>query len=189
MPQRPTLAEVLDRHDQIAARVGDTIVSIPDAAWRQPIAEDAWSPETIVDHLISTYEVVIRELHGGEGMRPVFPWWKRRLLRLMFLPQLLRGGGFPRRGVRAPTETRPAERSFAPSEGRRQFLDAADATSEAARLAGPEQRLAHAYFGSGSLRDGVMLLTRHLEHHEAQLQAVVERSGSETVSGGNGAAG
>jgi hypothetical protein len=144
---------------------------IPAAAWLVPRAEGKWSPAEIVEHLNTTYAVVLDELAGGPGMKIRTKWWQRLLLYPTIRRRILTGRGFPP-GARAPREVRPAT---VPADQRgaiaafrelaRKFDEAiADAVSGGRRV-----RITHAYFGRSSAMTGMLFAARHIEHHRAQL--------------------
>lgn len=169
------LQAALDHHRRTADAFVDMVESMPVEAWDRPWAEDKWTVGTLVDHLNQTYDVCIREIEGGEGMRVVLKWWQRLPARWLYLRSILRGKGFPK-GARAPRETRPAEETPDREPTLQGFRDRADRLERSARERGaenPNLRITHAYFGSGSLPDGITLVTRHIEHHHGQLATLV----------------
>jgi hypothetical protein len=141
---------------------------VDDARWNEPIAEGKWTPSEILDHLITSYEVLLRELSGGGGMQIRTSAWQQVLLRLLYVPRILRTGWFPK-GARAPRETRPAGRGLTKAESTALFRTRAEEFETAVRAAPPSQQLTHAYFGTWSVTRGVALCARHIEHHAAQL--------------------
>jgi uncharacterized damage-inducible protein DinB len=149
---------------------------VPPERWRLPREEGKWSPAHIVSHLNRTYDILLAELDGGPGMqvrtRPI----RRLLLRLFLVPRLLRGDGFPA-GAPAPRETRPGDEIPEQEVALAAFQERAARLEGAVDLAwreGRHPKLTHAYFGSASMVDGVLLCARHLEHHCAQLRALAE---------------
>jgi hypothetical protein len=139
--------------------------------WLQPRAEGKWSPAEIVEHLNLAYEVLLRELNGGPGMQIRTKLWQRLLIRLTIMPKLLRGGPFPN-GARAPRETRPVlsttDKASAIATLRERGEKLASVASDV-RQTKPRTRLTHAYFGKGSVENGVLLCARHMQHHHKQL--------------------
>jgi hypothetical protein len=169
-----TLPQALDHHRSTADAFAELAEAIPADAWDKPWTEGKWTVGTIVDHLNHTYDVVIREVEGGEGMRIVTPWWQQLLLRWTLRPRLLAGKPFPK-AARAPRETRPAEETPEREPALAGFRERADRLEASAREAGgsrPEARVSHAYFGKGSLAQGVTMCTRHIEHHHRQLETL-----------------
>lgn len=157
-------------------RASDALIAaaerIPRDAWLTPRAEGKWSPAHILAHLNLTYDVLLRELDGGEGMAIVTKGWQRLLLRFMMVPKIRRGSGFPQ-NARAPREVRPpapAEDQDAAIAAFRERTARFAAAAEAAHAR--RGRLTHAYFGSAGIPDGSILCSRHIEHHTAQLEAL-----------------
>lgn len=163
----PPLQEALRVHDRAARALLEAANGVAEWQWNQPVAEGKWSSAQILEHLIATYDVVLRELGGGSGMRVRTALWQRLLLRATILPRIMRGGGFPKRAP-APRELRPEE-GVERSRGLALFEERAKQFEIAAKNADPRQRVTHAYFGSSSVANGVLLCARHIEHHTAQI--------------------
>lgn len=140
---------------------------LPESAWFGPTSPGKWSPAEVLAHLVCTYDTLLRELAGGPGMAIRTKLWQRWLLRFTVLPRMLAGGAFPK-GAVAPRETRPAG-TLGRAESVALFRRRAAELEEAARSAKEGQRLTHAYFGAATLAHGVLLCTRHIQHHTAQL--------------------
>jgi hypothetical protein len=139
--------------------------------WMQPRADGKWSPAEIIEHLTLAYDVLQRELEGGQGMRIRVKLWLRILLRLTVMRRILRGGPFPKNAP-APREIRPATANAdqrAAIAGFRERSAKFLATADAAHAAKRRVVLTHPYFGQGGLTDGLVLSARHIEHHRAQL--------------------
>lgn len=167
MERHEKLSAALELHTSAVERILSRGGSIPDSKWHEPIGEGKWSPAEIFAHLVSSYDVVTGELRGGAGMRIRTRFWQRWILRLTVAPRILAGKGFPR-GAAAPRETRPGE-----ALGREASLELmrhrADEFHAAALEAPPGRKITHAYFGSSPVADGVLLCSRHIEHHSGQL--------------------
>jgi hypothetical protein len=149
--------------------------AVPDERWEQSYTGEKWSPATIVEHLLITYEVVLAELRGGSGMKVRTTWWQRLLLRATVVPRILLTGKFPE-GAPAPREVRPPESTRTRAEALA-LLEERDAEFEAAvAAASPRQRVTHAYFGASSVRIGVLIVARHIQHHAAQLRRAARGS-------------
>ena len=95
-------------HCQALERVLVGIERLDEVAWLRRPAPDKWCPGQVAEHLVLSYDALLRELAGEAGMRVRPSWWKRRLLRLRFLPMLLKEGRLPS-GAPAVRELRPGE--------------------------------------------------------------------------------
>lgn len=169
MNREESLRAAVGLHTAAAAVFADSAAAIPSAAWMQPRPGSEWSPAHVAAHLIAAYDVVLRELRGGAGMRVRTGFFLRTVIRWTVMPRIIRSGIFPK-GARAPRETRPGDSLYARDEAIALFRARAKELEEAALNAPPTQRLTHAYFGLGSVEEGVRICTRHIEHHSAQLR-------------------
>lgn len=150
-------------------------------AWNVPAAEGKWSPAQVVDHLRVTYVVVRQELAGGQGARVRTPWWRRLVLRRLFLPRILESGRFPK-GVPAVREIRPGPGPF----DRRDLLAALRREGEGfladAEAAATRAGITHPFLGRLGVGEGVRFTAQHLRHHQAQLPGAARASGPAAVS-------
>jgi len=162
------LTQSLELHDSAAETFAELAAAIPAEPSDEPLDEGKWSLAELVDHLISTYDILISELDGAAGMQVRTSLWQRFVLRLTLMPRILAGRGFPK-GAPAPRETRPVRAGLGRDEGLTMFRERAAQLRAAAMAAPPRGRLTHAYFGSASVAKGVRLCARHIEHHRAQL--------------------
>ena len=162
------LAEALRVHGSAVSEFSTAAEAVAPEAWGRPLGEGKWSPAQIADHLNRTYDVLLREVGGAAGMKVRTRSWMRFVLKLTYLPRILRSGWFPA-GAPAPPEIRPAKEDLP---------DQASAVARFRQLAGefetavqerPEARITHTYFGALKLADGVLFCARHIEHHRAQL--------------------
>ena len=165
-----SLEEALKIHSDAARRLLDSANAVPAGKWCEPIGDGKWSPGQIVAHLVSAYDIILGELQGGSGMRIRTRWWQRMLLRLFLVPKLLRGGPFPKNAI-APKETRPQGNVPEQSACLGTFRERAAQLDATARQARRDQQITHAYFGSASIANGIVLCARHIDHHRAQLPA------------------
>src|SRR5688572_20474893 len=94
--------EALRIHGSAASAFAATAEAVEPEAWDRPLAEGKWSPAQITDHLIRTYDVILREIGGGGGMKVRTRLWMRLFLRLTYMPRILRGGRFPARAPAPP---------------------------------------------------------------------------------------
>lgn len=140
------------------------------AAWNAPVGEGKWTPAQITEHLRLTYDVLVRELEGGGGIRVRTPGWLRAWLRLRYLPGILKRGRVPR-GARAPGEVRPGDGPFDREAQLTALRDSAERF--VARLEPAWERpgtvLTHHLFGSLSAAQAFRFVTVHSRHHRAQL--------------------
>ena len=158
-------------HSDAAASVAAAAELIPAEKWLAPRAGGKWSPAQVLEHLSLAYDVLNRELTGGPGMQIRTKLWQRLMLRLVMLPKIMRGGGFPE-GARAPREFRdpvgnPDQRAAIASF--RERAAKFEALAAGAEQSGRRVRLSHAYFGRSNVRNAVVLCARHVQHHCAQL--------------------
>lgn len=174
---RIDLVRSLEIHSQAVEQVIARAESLPESRWREALAEGKWSAAEVLAHLVSTYDTVTGELRGGAGMEIRTRIWQRWLLRLTVVPAILSGRPFPK-GARAPRETRPGA-VLDRGESVALFRNRASEFEEAARSAGPNGKLTHAYFGSSSVADGVLLCARHVQHHALQLPDATASKGGE----------
>lgn len=152
--------------DDFAARAA----ALSPEQWREPAAPGKWSPAQETQHLVLAYEVVLRELRGGRGMRLQLGAWNRTLLRWFVKPRILRTGRIP--AARAPREIRPPDRIPDQGPAVARFGRHAEefaATIERTRTATPGRRLTHPYFGWLSLEEAVRFCEVHVRHHAARL--------------------
>ncbi len=160
--------EALRFHGSAASSFAAVAEAIEAEAWDRPLMEGKWSPAQITDHLIRTYDVLLREIAGGGGMKIRTRLWMRLILRLTLMPRILRTGRFPARAP-APPEIRPGKTPPGQKSGVELFRQRASEFEAAAQGAGPQVPMTHAYFGAMPLADGVVFCARHLEHHRNQL--------------------
>lgn len=159
--------EALRVHDSAALAFAAAAAAVEPEAWDRPVAEGKWSPAQITDHLIQTYDVVLREVAGGGGMKVRTSFLIRLFLRLTYKPRILRGGWFPA-GAPAPREIRPGKTSPSQQDGVALFRQRAKEL-DAAVQGRPEARVTHAFFGALAPAEGVLFCARHIEHHARQL--------------------
>jgi uncharacterized damage-inducible protein DinB len=167
-------SRVLAVHRSASAAFATAAEEVEPDAWHRPRAEGKWSPALITAHLIQTYDVLLRELDGGQGMRVRTRFLQRMFLRMTLMPRLLRGARFPKR-VPAPSEIRPSDAPADQQDGIALFRQRAaefEATALRVRTQNPPAQVTHAYFGAASLANGVLFCARHIEHHRAQISSM-----------------
>jgi len=162
------LERALAEHREAVEHYAARAAAVPPEAWAIPPAADAWSPAQITEHLVMVFDAAATELAGGAGIRPrLTPAW-RLFWRWTALPWILSGRPFPRR-VKTVREARPDVVDH-PREVSIDRLGRAAATLEqAARSAGPEQRVTHPFFGRLSLPRAIQFSVSHVRHHTHQL--------------------
>jgi hypothetical protein len=152
--------------------------AVEEEGWERRSAPGKWAASQVAEHLRVTYEVLLRELRGGSGMRIRLPWWRRAVLRATVLPRIVARGSFPA-GAPAVREIRPGEGPF----DRAATLDGLETLAAAfgeQLEAQPGASLSHAFFGKMTAAVGLRVLAAHNRHHAAQLPAA--RPGLTTAS-------
>jgi hypothetical protein len=172
MDLRPLLTDHRDSIEEFSAAAR----AVEAAAWERRPAPDKWSPSQIAEHLRITYDVILRELRGGAGIRVRLPWWRRSLLRATVLRGIVRHGRFPGRAP-AVREIRPGD---GPYERAATLAALADLSQAFLREieAHPDKRLSHAFFGRMAAPAGLRMLAAHNRHHAAQLAAPASTTAS-----------
>jgi hypothetical protein len=161
--RREELRAAVERFLQSAA-------AVEDSRWTLPTKPDKWSPGEVAEHLVLTYDAVLRELGGGVGMRLRLNWWRRLYVRARFLRPLLAEGRFPEPSP-AVREVRPTGPVRGKAELVRVFRERARAFEEGIAAAHEKGgfRMTHPFFGKLGALDSVRLVTVHIEHHRKQL--------------------
>lgn len=150
----------------------DTAGGLDDSRWAEPFAPGKWSRGQVVQHMVLTYEALLRELRSAEAMRLRFSPFKRALLRWVLLPHILFHRSFPLRAI-APRELRPPEEVPERAGTLARLAEVGESfereAEEVWRRGGG--RLTHPYFGSVPLLTGLRFLAVHTEHHRRQISA------------------
>ena len=166
-----------DAHGAAVEEFGRLAAAVPRETWRRPRGEGKWSPAQLVEHVALAYEQAASELRGDAAGTTTTSPLRRRLLRWLVLPAILRTGRLPA-GAPAPRVLRPRtdQVSDDPAPDREALV--ARFRAAAARLAaavadaeraGARHRVAHPYFGALSARTTWRLLTIHTRHHARHL--------------------
>jgi hypothetical protein len=158
-----------DEHHLVVSNYLKAAAAIEPSRWNQPVAPGKWSPAQLTDHLRLTYRIALGELDGGTGLRPRISWWLRVVLRLRFLPGILRTGRMPR-PVMAPREVRPGDGPFDQAALITALQQQNDRFEErlAART-GDGPVLTHHLLGRFDAKTAWRFLAVHAEHHRRQL--------------------
>jgi len=148
----------------------DALQAVPPPEWDEPRAPGKWSPSQIAQHLVLTYQAVLRELGGEPGMRLKLSALRRRVLKWFILPHILFHRSFPIAAV-SPRELRPSAGASAQADVGSILLDLEDRFEDAISLAvtSGTPGVTHPYFGTISPLRALRFLTVHLEHHTRQI--------------------
>jgi hypothetical protein len=157
------------RHSNAAGTFANTAGSISESSWSEPLADGKWAPAQVTEHLNRTYQVIIGELNGEEGIRIRSPWLLRQVLRQTLLRSIYRKRALPK-GARAPSEIDPNVIDETQSASLERFSKLAQ-EFEVAMSANREtgRTLTHHVFGEIELLPGLDFIAIHIEHHHRQL--------------------
>ena len=173
MTRQELLEEALELHADAAVAFALLAVDVPSEKWSSPSDEEKWTAAQVTEHLTLVYEVLLRELGGGSGMRIVTNFWQKALARWFFLPRILSSGIFPP-GARAPKETRPVSMRADQQTAVLAFEELAQTFQQKVQIAysrDPNTKLTHAYFGTYTLDSAVLLCAKHVLHHSNHLKS------------------
>lgn len=162
----------LEAHRTAVARFATAAEAVRPDLWSGPNPDGKWTPAEVCEHVAVSYELLARELAGGPAMAIRTSWFQRMVLRLTYMPRILRTGAFPP-AVRAPRETRPESGAASPVAGAARLREQA-AAFEREWLAARERgggRVTHPYFGALSLAPALRFCEIHTLHHLRQLPA------------------
>lgn len=162
--------ELARNHEASLSRYVALANELSPEAWATPIGEGKWTPMEITEHLRASYEIVIKELTGGEGMRVRTSALLRPLIKLFYMPKILRTRRMPE-NIKAPAEIRPTncieDRDAAVKAlhdlGIRAQKEIGDRRND------PKAYATHYLMGKIRPLEGIGFLTVHLEHHTRQL--------------------
>jgi hypothetical protein len=167
------LEAALQMHTDAVASFALQASTVAPDKWSTSCVEKKWTAAEITEHLTLVYEVLLRELSGGSGMKVVTNFWQKALARWLFLPKILNSGIFPP-GARAPKETRPASASADQRSAVTAFEELARTFQQKVQIAYGRDRntkLTHAYFGAYTLDNAVRLCAQHVLHHTKHLKS------------------
>lgn len=162
--------EAMAAHALEVEAIAAAAARVPPELWTAPRETGKWSRAEVLQHLVLAYDVLLGELRGGSGMKVRTKFLQRWMLRLVLVPRILAGKGFPERAP-APKEVRPQSVETDRGRALATFRERAAefvAAMEETRSVNPRQRLTHAYFGAFSLGDALTMAVRHLQHHRTQ---------------------
>ena len=166
------LETALQMHTDAAATFVLLASGVAPEKWLVACGEKKWTAAQVTEHLTLVYEVLLQELNGGSGMKVVTNFWQKALARWLFLPKILNSGIFPP-GARAPKELRPVKTRADQQTAVAAFEELGRTFQEQVEVAysrDPNTKLTHAYFGTYSLDNAVLLCARHVLHHSNHLK-------------------
>lgn len=168
----PALETARAAHQAVLAAFAATARRVPDDSWNR--RGEKWSPAQHVEHIRLAYEVVGRELGGGQGLRPRAGFILRTILRTAVLRRILRTGFIPRR-AKAPSEVRPGDGPFekAGTIAALQALGGAFESKLGERWHDPAAVLTHHLFGTMGPPDAFRFMAVHTEHHRVQIEELL----------------
>jgi hypothetical protein len=160
----------LEEHRQAVMNLVTALEAVPGDRWAEPREPGKWSPSQIAEHLALSYEAVLRELSGEDGMQLKLSPLHRLLLRWFLLPHMLFHRSFPA-GARSPREVRPPDTGAVQEEIGERLRELASRFEDAITQAGVngEAGITHPYFGRIPPLRALRFVTLHLEHHRRQL--------------------
>ena len=167
--QNTSWESALARHTNAAGTFTKTAEAISDSEWSTPLSEGKWSPAQVTEHLNRTYQVLIGELKGEQGIRVRSPWLLRQILRQTVLRSIYRKRALPK-GARAPSEIIPKVVNEMQSASLARFVNLSREFEEgmnANRQTG--RKLTHHIFGAIDLERGLDFIAIHIEHHHRQI--------------------
>jgi len=162
--------EAIEKHRAVVADYVRTASSIDEEVWRQPVGAEKWTPEQITDHLILTYEMLVKQIRGEQSLRMQYGFPLRQILRLTVLPKIYRTRQLPP-GAKAPPEIMP-EDSEMPRETALEKLEELSGEFEneiLSRRGDKKFRLTHHVFGKIKPLKAIDFVAIHTEHHTRQL--------------------
>jgi len=168
----PNWDEAVDEHRAALAAFFDAAERLRDDAWSAPWGPGKWTRAQVAEHLALTYEIAIRELTTGEGLRVRVTGVRQRLLRWVLMPHILFHRSLPIRVV-APREVRPPEVTMPRAALLRRLRELGvrwEAEMERAIGAGGGG-LTHPYFGTIPPVKAMRFMAVHIEHHTRQIAA------------------
>jgi hypothetical protein len=171
--------EISERHSAAVREFLTVGTALSAAWWRAPIAAGKWTPAQITQHLIQTYEIVIRQLRTGEGLNVQTGWLVRQVLRIVVLRPIMWTRRLPP-GAKAARVLLPDVTEIDQGTALARLRDvAAEFEAElSARRGQAGLQLTHHIFGSVDAVDGLDFVAVHTEHHCRQLSRVMSRAQS-----------
>lgn len=159
----------LNEHDAAVAAFLEVVSGIPEPRWKLPHRPGSWSAAEEVLHVTLSYEVALRGVRTGAGMRPRVSPMRAMLLRWLVLPVILASDWFPR--ARAPLEIRPPAGDasgavdMSPAGLCERLAHAALEVRDELPASPAGLRFHHAYFGGLAPKQAMRMLAAHTRHH------------------------
>jgi len=166
----PRWDEAVEEHRAALAAFLDVAEQLKEDAWGSPWGPGKWTRAQVAEHLALTYEIAIRELTTGEGLRVRVTGVRQRLLRWILMPHILFHRSLPVR-VTAPREARPPEVTAPRGAILRRLRELGvrwEMEMERAIGAGGGG-LTHPYFGTIPPVKAMRFMAVHIEHHTRQV--------------------
>jgi len=160
----------LKQHADSIRSFADTAAAIDESVWLRSISAGKWSPAEIAEHLRLAYEVLLREINEGAGLKIRTNWFVRQYIRLAILPGIFKRRRLPT-GAKAPREVRPTKVIEDRSEALRQLLALAEQFEAelSKRRHAKGTHLTHHLFGRLNILQGLRFCAIHVDHHCRQL--------------------
>ena len=162
--------EAIEKHQTAIADYLQTALRLEEGIWRLPVAAEKWTPAQITDHLILTYQMLVKQIRGEQRLKMQYGFPLRQILRLTILPKIYRTRRLPR-GAQAPPEIMP-EDSEMPRQTALEKLEESSGKFENEILSCRNDnkfRLTHHVFGDLKPLKAIDFITIHTEHHVRQL--------------------
>ncbi len=163
----------IEKHRAVIADYVEMASRIDEQVWRLPVTAEKWTPAQITDHLILTYEMLVKQIRGEQSLKMQYGFPLRQILRLTILPKIYRTRQLPR-GAKAPTEIMP-EDSKMPRQTALAKLGELSGEFEneiLSRRNDNKFRLTHHVFGAIKPLKGIDFIGIHTEHHARQLPRI-----------------
>jgi hypothetical protein len=165
---------ITERHDAAVEAFLAAARDLAPVRWHAPIADGKWTPAQITQHVIQTYEVLIRQLRTGQGLTVQTGWVLRQVLRVVVLRPIMWFRRLPP-GAKAPRDLRPGQRQIEQDEAvvRLRGVVAEFKRELMTRRGEKDLQLTHHIFGSVDALNGLDFVAVHTEHHGRQLSGQV----------------
>ena len=163
-------AEAIEKHQTVIADYVQTASRIDQEVWRLPVGAEKWTPAQITDHLILTYQMLVKQIRGEQSLKMQYGFPLRQILRLTILPKIFRTRQLPR-GAKAPPEIMPEDSKMSRQTALKQLEESSGAFENEilSRRNDKKFRLTHHVFGQIKPLKGIDFIAIHTEHHARQL--------------------